>query len=459
MKTWIRHGTLGAADGCRQGDLLLDGEQIVAAGDIGTPNADREVDATGLLVLPGGVDVHTHLDMPVGNIRTADDFESGTIAAACGGTTTVIDYASQTAGRSLHAGLEDWTARAAGRAVVDFGFHMTICDLHPEIEHEIADLVELGVPSFKVFMAYPGRMMLDDGQIFRVLERAARAGALVCLHAENGPVIDVLVREALRRGQSGPPFHAVTRPPELEAEAIHRGIVLSSLAGAELYVVHLSSALGLEEIRAARQRHLRVHAETCPQYLCLDEEAYAPGGLDAAKFVMSPPLRHHASNHALWDGLVKGDVDVVATDHCPFTLEAKASGLSDFSVIPNGAPGIETRMQLVYDGGVCSGTLPLERFVEVTATAPARLFGLYPRKGTLLPGADADVVLFDPNAVSTLSAGSQHMRVDYNPYEGRQVRGAIEAVWSRGTLIAEGGRFIGPRGHGRFLARQARNRG
>lgn len=456
MRTWIRNGTIVTPEGRVNGDLLLDGEQVAEVGSVHATGADLEVDAAGRLLLPGGIDVHTHLDMPLGDLRTSDDFESGTVAAACGGTTTVIDYAAQGRGQSLRAALDDWMDRASGKSVVDFGFHMSLADLRPEIEDEMAALVEAGVPSFKVFMAYPGRMMLDDGAIYRVLARSAALGGMVCLHAENGPVIDVLVKEALARGECDARFHAVTRPPALEAEAVHRGIVLAGLAGAELYVVHLSSAEGLAEVREAKRRGQAVFAETCPQYLCLSEAAYDAGGLEAARFVMSPPLRAPSSSRALWEGLAAGEIDVVGTDHCPFDLEAKRRHLSDFSRIPNGAPGIEPRLQLVYDGGVSGGSLTVERFVEITSTAPARLFGLYPRKGTLAPGADADVVLFDPHGQATLSASTHRMRVDYSLYEGRTVRGTIDAVWSRGERIVERGRYVGSRGRGRFLRRQPR---
>ncbi|HEX7486529.1 MAG TPA: dihydropyrimidinase [Vicinamibacterales bacterium] len=453
MRTLLRHGTIVNADGQRRADVLIDGDRIASIGTGFSGGADRVIDATGRLLLPGGVDVHTHLDMPLGDIRTADDFASGTTAAACGGTTTVVDYATQAKGGSLHEALDAWMARAVGRAVVDFGFHMCISDLCDQVEAEMDALVAEGVPTFKLFMAYPDRLMLNDGEIFRVLRRTAANGGLVCLHAENGPVIDVLVREALAAGHTAPRFHAVTRPPLVEEEAVHRGIVLARMAGAPLYIVHLSSAGALEEVSAARQRGDGVLAETCPQYLVLSDDAYEGPGFDGARFVMSPPLRARGTQDALWAGLACGDLQVVATDHCPFLLSQKARGRDDFSRIPNGAPGIEHRMTLLFDAGVRGGRFSVERFVEMTAAAPARIFGLYPRKGVIAEGSDADVLVFDPSGSTTISAATHHMRVDYNPYEGRTLAGAVDMVLARGDLIVQGGRFVGAAGRGRFLAR------
>ena len=456
MTTLIANGTVVNATGQARADVLIEGERVRAVGTQYLGPADRVIDASAKLVLPGGVDVHTHLDMPFGDIRTADDFESGTIAALCGGTTTIVDYAVQERGGSLRQALDAWMARAAGKAVADYGFHMSIADLRPDVETEMDEMVRAGVTSFKVFMAYPDRLMLNDGEIFRVLQRAAAIGGLVCLHAENGHVIDVLIRQALAAGRSGPEQHPLTRPPLVEAEAVHRGIALAELAGAPLYVVHLSSSGALEEVSAARRRGLPVIAETCPQYLVLSDEAYAAPGFDGARFVMSPPLRPKGSQDALWHGLASGDLQVVGSDHCPFLLAEKARGRDDFSKIPNGAPGIEPRINLVYDGGVASGRLSLERCVDALATAPARIFGLYPRKGVIAEGSDADLVVFDPAGETTISAATHHMRVDYNPYEGRTVRGAIDLVLSRGEVVVDAGRYVGAPGRGRFLKRPLR---
>ncbi len=453
MRTLLRHGTVVNADLRRRADILVEGQRIAAIG-VGLPHsADRAIDVSGRLLLPGGVDVHTHLDMPFGDIRTADDFASGTIAAACGGTTTIVDYATQTKGGSLREALDQWMARAAGQAVIDFGFHLCIADLRPDVEDEMASLVSDGVTSFKLFMAYPGRLMLSDEEIFRVLRRAADVGGLVCLHAEDGLTIARLVREALAAGRTAPVYHARTRPPAVEADAVRRGIALAERSGASLYIVHLSSALALDHIVAARERGLRVLAETCPQYLLLAEAAYDAEPLEAAAFVMSPPLRTPADQEALWASLERGHIQVAATDHCPFMMADKARGLDDFSRIPNGAPGIEHRMALLYDAGVASGRLSLERFVDITAAAPARIFGLSPRKGAIAEGADADIVVFDPDGTTAISAATHHMRVDYNPYEGRTLRGAVDLVLARGEVVVSGGRYVGTPGRGQFLKR------
>jgi dihydropyrimidinase len=455
MRILIRHGDVVTASSRTTADVLVDGERIAEIGPALGAAADRTIDAAGCLVLPGGVDVHTHLDMPLDNgVRTADDFESGTVAAAFGGTTTIVDYATQTPGRSLTEALDTWMRRAEGRSVIDYAFHMAISELRPEIEEEMDDIVRAGVPSFKLFMAYPGRLMLDDGAIFRVLRRTAANGGLVCLHAENGPVIDVLVREAVRAGHTEPRYHALTRPPSVEAEAVQRGIALARMAGARLYIVHVSSDLGAEAVRSAQQRGLPVFGETCPQYLYLSEACYARPRLEAAKFVMSPPLRTAGSQKALWAALAEGTLQVVATDHCPFRLEDKDAGGADFSRIPNGGPGIEARLLLMFQG-VAEGRLSLQQMVEATAAAPARLFGLAPRKGSIAVGADADLVILDPSRTTRLSAATHHMRVDYDLFEGREVRGAIETVLSRGEIVIHAGRFEGAAGRGRFLPRSA----
>jgi dihydropyrimidinase len=444
------------AGGVAVADVLVDGETVAAVGPALVVPADREIDASGKLVLPGGIDAHTHLDMPLdGATRSADDFTSGTIAAAFGGTTSVIDYATQFHGETLGQALDAWMRKAEGLAAIDFGFHVIVSDLTDAVEREMDAIVRAGVPSFKVFMAYPGRLMLDDGRIFRAMLRAAACGGLVCVHAENGHVIDVLVRRALAAGDTAPAVHAVTRPARAEAEAVNRAIALAEIAGGPVYIVHLSSAEALEEVVRGRARGAPVYAETCPQYLCLSDEHYDEPGLDAAKYVMSPPLRPAAGQDRLWRGLADGVLQTVATDHCPFRLAEKARGARDFTKIPNGAPGIETRMSLLFDAGVRAGRLSLERFVEVTSTAPARIFGLYPRKGTIAVGSDADLVVWDPERTMTISATTHHMKVDYNPYEGRQVTGAAETVLSRGALVVEGGRFVGRPGAGKFLKRDA----
>jgi len=453
----ITGGTIVTATDLYRGDVFVDGDKISVIGTALSIPADRIIDATGKYVLPGGIDVHTHLDMPFGGTTSADDFESGTIAAAHGGTTTVVDFAIQYRGQTLHHAWETWMKKAEGKAAIDYGFHMIVTELNDQVELEMDALVRQGVTSFKLFMAYPGVFMLDDASIFKALLRTGNNGGTICMHAENGGVIDVLVQRALAEGKTAPKYHALTRPVRAEAEATHRAIALAEMAGVPIYIVHLSAAEALEMVTEARDRGLYAYAETCPQYLFLSYDNYEEPGFDGAKYVMSPPLRLKETQDKLWRGLAFNDLQCISTDHCPFCMkEQKELGVGDFSKIPNGAPGIETRMSLVYDGGVRTGRMSLNRFVEVTSTSPARLFGLFPRKGTIAPGSDADIVVFDPNRTLTLSAKTLHMKVDYNPYEGRQVTGVPEIVISRGKVIVDGDAFTGTAGRGSFLKRSAR---
>jgi dihydropyrimidinase len=417
--------------------------------------AERTIDASGRYVIPGGIDVHTHLDMPFGGTTSADDFESGTIAAAFGGTTSLVDFAIQYRGKTMRHALDDWMGRATGKSVIDYAFHMILTELPDAGLGDMDTMVAAeGVTSFKLFMAYPGVFMVDDATIFKALRRTGENGGLVCMHAENGGVIDVLVQEALRKGQTAPKFHALTRPARAEGEATGRAIALAELARVPIYIVHLSSADALEKVRQARDMGLPAYAETCPQYLFLSYDNYEEPGFEGAKYVMSPPLREKWHQDVLWRGLAKNDLQVISTDHCPFCMsEQKELGKDDFSKIPNGAPGIETRLTLVHNGGVRSGRISLNRFVELCSTTPAKMFGLFPRKGTIAVGSDADLVVFDPDADRTLSAKTLHMRVDYNPYEGTRVKGAPSVVISNGSVIIEDGRFVGKKGAGRFLKR------
>jgi dihydropyrimidinase len=457
MTLLIKGGTVVTATDQYTGDVFVEGEKVTVIGSSLGMAADRVLDATGKYLLPGGIDVHTHLDMPFGGTTSADDFESGTIAAAHGGTTTVVDFAIQYRGQTLHHAWETWMKKAEGKAAIDYGFHMIITELSDQVEQEMDALVREGVTSFKLFMAYPGVFMLDDASIFRALLRTGKNGATICMHAENGGVIDVLVRRALAEGKTAPKYHALTRPARAEAEATHRAIALAEIADVPIYIVHLSAAEALEMVTEARDRGLPAYAETCPQYLFLSYDNYEEPGFDGAKYVMSPPLRPKETQARLWRGLAFNDLQVISTDHCPFCMkEQKTLGQDDFSKIPNGAPGIETRMSLVYDGGVHAGRISLNRFVELTSTSPAKIFGLFPRKGTIAPGSDADIVVFDPARQATLSAKTHHMRVDYNPYEGRRVTGVTETVISRGRVVIENGAFTGRAGGGTFLRRGTR---
>ena len=455
MRILIRNGLIVTASDTQSADLLIEDGRIARLGAALAETADRTIDATGHLVLPGAVDPHTHLDMPVGSLTTSDDFETGTRAAAMGGTTTIIDFANPEPGQSLHDAVACRRRRADGRAVVDYGLHVSVPWVDTAVEAELEALVDEGMPSFKVFMAYPGRLMLDDGAILRVLSRAASKGGLVMLHAENGHVVAHLTGEALAAGHRTVRYHAATRLPISEAEAILRGIVLAEVTGAALYVVHVSTAEGTDAIAAARQGGAQVIGETCPHYLLLSDREYTRPEREAAAFVMSPPLRPDGHQDRLWRALAEGDLQVVATDHCPFNrhVGADESAAVDFTQVPSGVPGIEHRLSLLYDAGVRTGRLSLPRLVEVTSTAASRVFGLYPRKGSLTPGADADVVVFNPERRFTISAASHHMRVDNNPYEGRETTGAPSVVLAQGEVIVEDGRFVGRPGTGRFLRR------
>jgi dihydropyrimidinase len=457
MSLLIKNGTIVTASDQYVGDVFIEGEKITTIGTALTMPADRVIDATGKYVLPGGIDVHTHMDMPFGGTTSADDFESGTIAAAFGGTTTIVDFAIQYRGERLHDAFETWSKKAQGKAAIDYGFHMIITELSDQVEEEMDAMVRQGVSSFKLFMAYPGVFMLDDASIFKAMLRTGKNGGTICMHAENGGVIDVLVKKALAEGKTAPKYHALTRPARAEGEAAHRAIALAEMADVPVYIVHLSAAEALEQVVEARDRGLPAFAETCPQYLFLSYDNYEEPGFEGSKYVMSPPLREKATQDRLWRGLAFNDLQAIATDHCPFCMREKHLGDGDFSKIPNGAPGVETRMSLVYDGGVRTGRISMNRFVELTSTSPAKIFGMFPKKGTIAPGSDADIVIFDPEKTTTLSAKTHHMKVDYNPYEGRQVTGVTETVLSRGKVIIDAGKFTGRAGAGSFLKRDPRS--
>src|SRR6266481_2093210 len=459
MRTLIKNGTIVTAVDQYQGDVLVEDEKIAVIGmslDIPAANVDTVIDAAGKYVLPGGIDVHTHMDMPFGGATSADDFETGTRAAAFGGTTSIVDFAIQYKGQTLHHAWETWMKRAESKAVVDYGFHMIMTDMNAQVEQEMDALVRQGVTSFKLFMAYRGVFMLDDGSIFKALLRTGQNGGTICMHAENGDVIDVLVQRALAAGHTAPKYHALTRPARAEAEATYRAIALAEIADVPIYIVHLSAAEALEKITEARDRGLMAYADTCPQSLFLSYDNYEEPDFGGSKYVMSPPLRDRAKQDELWRGLRFNDLQCISTDHCPFCMKEKRLGEHDFSKIPNGAPGIETRMSLVYDGGVRSGRISLNRFVELTSTSPAKIFGLFPRKGTIAPGSDADIVVFDSEKTVRLGVKSLHMNVDYNPYEGREVTGVTDTVVSRGKVVIDAGTFAGRAGAGSFLKRATR---
>jgi dihydropyrimidinase len=457
VKTLIKGGHIVTAVDSYAADILIDGETVSLIGRdlssvVGSP--DRLIDASGKLVIPGGIDPHTHMDLPFGGTSSSDDFETGTRAAALGGTTTIIDFAVQYRGQALNEALDVWFKKAQGKATIDYGFHMIVTDLPDQRLPELNGLINQGVSSFKLFMAYPGVFLVDDGTIFKAMTAAGEKGGLICMHAENGVVIDVLVKRALAEGKTAPKYHALTRPTRAEAEGVHRAIAIAEMANSPVYIVHLSCYDALKEVQAARDLGLPAFAETCPQYLFLDYSYYEQQGFEGAKYVMTPPLRDKSNQEQLWKGLRGNDLQVISTDHCPFCFnEQKELGRDDFSKIPNGGPGVEHRMSLIYDGGVVAKRISLNRFVELTSTAAAKIFGLFPKKGTIAVGSDADIVIFDPNREQTITAKTHNMRVDYSAYEGRTVRGVTETVLSRGNVIVEGGLFKGKAGGGQFLKR------
>jgi dihydropyrimidinase len=455
MKTLIKNGRVITAVDDYEADIFIDGEIIHTIGRELNLEADKVIDARNRLVIPGGVDAHTHMAMPFGGTTSADDFQTGTIAAAHGGTTTIIDFAIQKKGGSIIDALDQWHEKAAGKAVIDYAFHMIVTDLEASHLKELKRLIDdEGVNSFKLFMAYPGVLMVDDGTIFRAMSFAGKHGGLICMHAENGLVINELIERALKAGKTAPKYHALTRPVEAEAEGVNRAIEISKMANSPVYIVHLSSADALKRVKEARDEGVPVFAETCPQYLFLDYSYYEQDGFEGAKYVLTPPLRDKSHQKELWTGLKMNDLQVISTDHCPFCFkEQKELGRNDFSKIPNGGPGVENRMSLVYNGGVVAGKISQNRFVELTSTNPAKIFGLFPRKGTIAVGSDADLVIFNPDRKLTISAKTHHMNVDYNAFEGFAVRGVPETVLCRGRVVVEGERLQAKPGEGKFIKR------
>jgi dihydropyrimidinase len=452
VKTLIKDGTVVTATETLEADVLVEDQRVVAVALDLDVEADTVVDATDRYVIPGGVDVHTHFDLPFGGSFCSDDFGTGTRAAAFGGTTTCVDFAVQDYGESLRRGLDRWFEKGQ-KAQTDFGLHMIVREVNAQVLKEMDELVNEGITSFKLFMAYPGVFMLDDAAIFKAMQRAADSGALIMMHAENGGPIDVLVQQHLAEGKTDPVYHGLTRPASMEGEAVHRVFRMAELAGAPAYIVHLSSRDALDALQEARARGVAAFAETCPQYLYLSLDDLSRPGFEGAKFVCSPPLRPKDHQDDLWKGLAGGALQVVATDHAPFNYQGqKDMGKDNFANIPNGLPSVEDRVTLMFQR-VRAGQLSPNRWVELIATNPAKMFGLYPRKGTIAPGFDADIVVFDPNRERVLSSESHHMNVDYSCYEGMKVWGLPEVVMQRGKVLVQDDEWFGKEGQGNFVPR------
>ena len=453
MKTLIKDGRVVTAVDDYNADIFIDGETVTTIGKSLDMDVDVVIDAAGKLVIPGGIDPHTHMELPFGGTSSSDDFFTGTRAAAFGGTTTIIDFAVQNKGESMIQGVDNWHKKAEGKTCIDYGFHLITTEFEDGHTEQMYTLMDEGVTSFKLFMAYPGVFLADDATIFRAMSAAGERGGLICMHAENGIVINEIIKRFLADGRTAPKYHALTRPTIAEAEGVHRAIAIAEMAESPVYIVHLSCTDALNQVRQARDRGIPAFAETCPQYLFHSIDDYGEGW-DGAKYVMTPPLREKHNHDELWKGLKMDDLPVISTDHCPFCMkEQKELGRDDFSKIPNGAPGVENRMNLIYNGGVVENRISLNRFVELTSTAAAKMFGLFPKKGTIAVGSDADIVIFDPEKEHNFGVDAEHMNVDYSSYEGWKMKGKVETVLSRGRVVIENGEHKGKQGDGQFLKR------
>ncbi|MFD2208221.1 dihydropyrimidinase [Virgibacillus halophilus] len=453
MKKIIKNGTIVTATDTYTADVLIENDKVQAIGQNISDIYAEVIDASGCYVMPGGIDPHTHMDMPFGGTVTSDDFETGSIAAAHGGTTTFIDFCLTEKGKSLKSALKKWHAKSKDKAAIDYAFHLQIVEANENILHELPEVIEKeGVTSFKVFMAYKDVLQADDETLFQTLITAREHGGLVMVHAENGDVINYLTEKALEEGRTEPINHALTRPPELEGEATGRAAKLTALADSQLYVVHVTCKEAVEQIAAARSKGFRVYGETCPQYLVLDQSYLEKPGFEGAKYVWSPPLRDRSNQEILWNALKSGELQTIGSDHCSFNFKGqKELGKGDFSKIPNGGPFVEDRFSILFSEGVKKGRISLNEFVNLVSTNAAKLFGLFPQKGTIAPGSDADIVLFDPNVERTISVNTHHMNVDYSALEGMQVTGEPVTVLSRGEYVIKNKHFVGAPGKGKYL--------
>ncbi len=467
MRTLIKNGTVISATNSQTADVLVDGETIVGIAASGQHDwgagADETIDASGKYVIPGAIDVHTHFELPFGGTFVSDSFESGTKSAAHGGTTTVVDFAVQVKGETLREGFDTWMAKADGNCAIDYGFHMIVGDVNDESLKEMEGLAADGVTSFKLFMAYPGVLYSDDGEIFRAMQQAAKDGTTIMMHAENGIAIDVLREQAVARGETDPKYHTITRPPTTESEAVHRALTLAELAGCPIYIVHMSAKEGVMELAQARDRGVSAFGETCPHYLHLSvEDDIDVPGFEGAKYVCSTPIRFKSEGHQeyLWNALTRGDLQIVSTDHACFFFEddetmgrQKRLGEGNFTLIPNGLPGVEERLNVMYESGVVGGRFSINRWVEMCSTAPAKMFGMFPKKGTIAVGSDADIVIFDPKASFTYGADTIHGNIDYTAYDGMKISGSPKTVMSRGKVVVNDGDYVGTKGDGRYIKR------
>ena len=453
MRTLFKGGSVVSGSGSKRADLLVDGEKVVEIGRNLTVDADRVVDVTGCLLFPGFIDAHTHFDLDVAGTTTADDFYTGSRAALKGGTTTVIDFACPNKGESLHYGLDLWHQKAANRTFCDYGFHMTIDDWNESIRAELPDMFARGVSSFKMYMTYPA-MMVGDRDMYWALKELKSLGGICGVHCENAGVIDGMIAEKKAAGEMAPSSHPLTRPPHLEAEAVSRLLRITETVGCPVIIVHLTNYEALKEVEHARNRGQQVYVETCPQYLLLDDSVYFNEDFSqAARYVCAPPIRSKEHQDLLWKALRRGDIQTISTDHCTFTLAQKDMGREDFTKIPGGVPGVETRGELIYSYGVAKRKISLQRMCRVLSENPAKLYGLFPRKGVLKPGSDADIVIYDPGASHVIRADDCIANVDYNPYEGFVTAGGIRQVWLRGSLAVENGKVLDETPHGKYLAR------